>query len=78
MAIDTSLNLGVQGIQKGMDSLRRDADDIAGTERLNGESPRDVAEPLVNLKQDQLQVQSAAKVVKAADEMIGTLIDEMA
>ena len=78
MSLDGPLNIGLQGIQRGMDNLRKDASDIASAKQFNGESDSDVTESLVNLTQDRLQVQTAAKVVKAVDETLGTLIDELA
>jgi hypothetical protein len=33
-------------------------------------------EPLVGLKLNELQVQASAEVIKAVDEMLGSLLDE--
>jgi len=77
-----ALNAGLQGIQTGLNNLRNDANDIAQAGNPNpaaaGDAPRrpELAESLVNLKVDTRQVEASAEVVKAADEVLGTLLDE--
>jgi len=67
------LAAGVQGVQTGMAS----ASDAAGKIARLGSSEQDgdFVTPLVDLKRSELQVKASASVVKAADEMLGTLID---
>lgn len=38
----------------------------------------DIVEPLVNLKQQELYFEASAKVVSAADDMLGTLLETKA
>ena len=66
----------VQGIQRGLDSLRKNASEIASADQLNkaGEDT-DLEGALLGLQQDKVQVQASAKVVSAVDEVIGTIID---
>ncbi len=73
----------VQGIQRGLDGMRKDAAEIASADQLNKagqetESATDLTGALVDLKQNQVQVQASAKVVSALDEVIGTIIDTRA
>ncbi len=66
----------VQGIQRGLDGLRKNASEIASADQLNkaGEGT-DLVGALVDLQQNKIQVQASAKVVSAVDEVIGTIID---
>ena len=68
---------GVTGMQTGIESLRQSASEIASARRENGSSIRDISKPLVDQRESLLQVQASAKVFKASDEVLGTLIDEM-
>ena len=71
----SALNTGIVGIQRGVNSARSHAAQIASAETMNADSPTDLADPLVGLISDRLQVQASAKVVKAIDQMLGSLID---
>lgn len=76
----TALNTGINGINQGLNNLRRDASDIAqsinhSTENSGVERPVDVAASLVNLKLDVLQVQTSGKVVESVSTIIGSLLD---
>lgn len=73
-----ALSSGVMGIQKGLDGLDRDAAQIASAGQLRKDSTADIAKPLTNLTLDKLQVAVSAKVVKTADETLGTLLDVLA
>lgn len=63
---------GVKGVQTGIAGANDAAGKIA---RLGTEQGGDVATPVVELKQNELQVKASAAVIKSADEMLGTLID---
>ena len=73
-----ALSSGVMGIQKGLDSLNRDAAQIASAGQFKNESSTDLAKSLTNLTLDKLQVAASAKVVKTAGDTIGTLLDVIA
>jgi len=79
MSTIPAINAGIQGINKGMDGLRRNAHDTATLNTPNSPtSPSDaktVTETLLDMKSNELQVEMSAKAVKAADDMIGTIID---
>jgi len=69
----------VQGIQRGLDGMRKDAAEIASVDELNKAGQEtDLTGSLVDLKQNQVQVQASAKVVSALDEVIGSIIDTRA
>lgn len=76
MGVLSVQNEALQGIQRGMDSLRKNASEIASADQLNkAGSNTDLEGSLVGLQQDKLQVQASAKVVSAVDQVLGTLID---
>ncbi|HHH47885.1 MAG TPA: hypothetical protein ENK51_03240 [Gammaproteobacteria bacterium] len=70
-----ALQTGVVGINNGLDGLRRNATEIARATSGDGAaSPR----ALVDLRAEQRQVEASVRVVKAADEMLGNLLDARA
>ncbi|MDR9497665.1 MAG: hypothetical protein RI556_00655 [Hydrogenovibrio sp.] len=62
----------MQGMNDGFQRLNQNAQVLATP------AHPDQAESLVNLNQNETQVQSSAKALKAHDDMLGTLIDIMA
>jgi len=66
---------GLQGIQSGLDNLRRDAQSIASASTQREENTPDIAESLVDLNVNTRNTEASVKVVKAADEVLGTLLD---
>jgi len=66
----------VQGIQRGLDGMRKNASEIASADQLN-KAGRDTSlvGSLVDMEQNKIQAQASAKVVSAADEVLGTIID---
>ena len=74
----SALQSAVTGIQRGVDGLNRDANTIARASVTESVSSPEVLNALVNLQEDKLQVQASAKVVAAADETIGSLLDVIA
>ncbi len=78
MKIDGTLSHAISGIQHGLGSVRQHATEIASADQLGAGDPDSLADPLVGLIQDRLQVSASAKVLKAADDMIGSLLDAKA
>ena len=78
MKIDGALPHAISGIQRGLGNAREHAAEIAGAGQLDNSSPDSLGGPLVGLVQDRLQVAASAEVLKAADQMIGSLFDEQA
>ncbi len=75
MSGDITLTSGLTGIRIGLDGIQKTASQIASKEAMQAESPHQMAEAMVNLKVYQHQVGASAQVVKAIDQMIGTLLD---
>ena len=78
MKIDGALSHAITGIQRGLSSAREHASQIASADQFNNDSPSSLAEPMIGLLQDKIQVQASTQVLKAVDEMIGSLFDEKA
>lgn len=78
MKIDGALHHAITGIHRGLGSARQHAAEVASASRLQGGSPDGLAAPLVGLIQDRLQVSASTQVLKAADDMLGSLFDAKA
>lgn len=79
MGVLSVQNSAVQGIQRGLDGMRKNAAEIASADQLNQAGKEtDLAGAMVEMNQNKVQVQASAKVVSALDEMVGTLIDTRA
>lgn len=76
MKIESTLQSGVSGIQKGLDDARQAAHEIATA--VDNENPTEVVQPLVDLKEAELQVKTNAEVISTENEMVGTLLDDFA
>lgn len=77
MSIGSVLSTGIQGVQTGMRGMEQSAQNIvkAGTSE---NTAGDVIEPIMDLKLYENTVEASTKVIKTADEMMGTLLDTMA
>ena len=82
MSSVSAIDSGLQGIHKGLNGIRKNARDIANLnnkEEVSGQPAtaggNDVADSLVDMKLNKLQVEASAKVVQTSADMIGTLID---
>ena len=80
----SAIDNGLQGIQKGMNGLKKNAHEIANAKSgidienaISGQAPgvNDVTQPLIEMKMNKLQVQASAKVVQTSLDLIGTIID---
>ena len=78
MKIDGVFSQAILGVQRGLSSARDHAAEIASAGQFDNDSPSSLAEPLVGLKLDKLQVQASTEVLKAYDAMLGSLFDEKA
>ena len=78
--ISPILNTGLQGVQKGIEGAEEAASRIvkAGTVESAPASDASVVEPMVDLKLYERSVEASAKVVKTADEVLGTILDTLA
>ncbi len=75
MELKSAFGNAVTGIQRGMQGLDRNADEIAKASTGEG---GDITQPLVDSHINQLQAEASVKMVKTIDETIGSLLDEMA
>ena len=69
------VNNGLQGIQAGLERIASNAHAIATG--VDGD-PVDLVKNLVDTKEAQIQTQASIAVVKTADEILGSLLDELA
>ena len=71
------LNIGVTGMQQSLREMAKSADQIAGAVKTPAEdiTLNDISEPIVNLKMQRHVFDASAKVVEAADNTIGALLD---
>ena len=77
MDVGSVVNQSLIGMQKSQSSMLQSAQQIAQAATTQRDNPQanDVAEPLINIKAQSQVFDASAKVVKAADETIGTLLD---
>lgn len=76
MGVLSVQNEALQGINRGLEGMRKNASEIASADQLNNTGQEtDLVESLVGLQQNKIQVQASAEVVSAVDEVIGTIID---
>ena len=76
MDVGSAVNQGLIGMQRSQSSMFQSAQQIAGaaTQGVNA-SQQDLAENLVNLKVQQNLFDANAKVVKTANDTLGSLLD---
>lgn len=76
MAIDSIFGSATTGIQRGLESLRRDANTVAqANTREEGVLEPDILDALVQLSADRNQVEASATVIRRADEALASLLD---
>ena len=78
MQITSALGNALSGIQKGLTGLDKNAGKIAGTAAFNSHALPDIAQPLVDMQSNRIQIEASSKVMKTIDETIGSLIDVVA
>jgi len=78
MAGISAIQSGLAGIQSGMNSIRKDAQVIASQSVSTVTDTNKVTDALIDMKASEHQVEASAKVIETQDEILGTLLDEMA
>ena len=73
--VDAVFQSGLEGLQTGLNQLKTNTHNIA---TAIGDKPSDITSSLVDFKIGQRQVESSVAVIKVADEILGTLLDEFA
>lgn len=76
--IDSVSANGLLAIQRGQGTATRAADRIAKAGTSESDPNADLTRGAVGLLQGEHQVEAGAKVLKAADEMLGSLFDDKA
>ncbi|MBK1641686.1 hypothetical protein CKO12_07315 [Chromatium okenii] len=66
--------VGMRGLQYGMEGLRQDATELADARQLEGNADN-IAPPLLDENLQLQQLQSAAKVIDVGTEVFRTTID---
>ena len=66
---------GLNGIRTGLDGMQKTAGQIASKDAMESAGTHDLAESMVDLKVYKNQVGASAQLVKAIDQMLGTLLD---
>lgn len=76
MDVGSAVNQGLIGMQRSQTEIARSAQQIlkAGTTERDNPAQNDVVESLVNIKAQTQIFDASAKIIKAADETIGTLL----
>lgn len=76
MGVLSVQNEAIQGIQRGLAGMRKNAAEIASADQLNKAGQNtDLEGALLGLQQNKTQVQASAKVVSAVDQVLGSIID---
>jgi len=78
MSTISGFQSGLTGMHRGMNALKQDAHVIASQGTENASSDKDLTHAIVDLKASTHQVEASAKTIKAQDQMLGTLLDELA
>ena len=77
MDIGSVVNQGLIGMQRSQTEMARSAQQIAeaGTTQKDNPEKNDLVEPLLNLKAQSHIFDASAKVVKTANDTIGTILN---
>ncbi len=78
MKIDSAMQSALSGMQKGLSDMKGNAAKVAGAGSFTSDNPADLAQPLVELQSNRLQIEASAKALKAAADTVGSLIDILA
>lgn len=79
-ATGSAVTQGIIGMQRSQAEISKSAQQIvkAGTTERDNPAKNDIAEQVVNIKAQTQVFDASAKIVKAADETIGTLLNAKA
>ncbi len=76
MAINSATNSALQGIQRGLQGIRRNASNIASAQNLSGQgATKDITRSLVEMHENKLYTVANVSTLKTMDQVIGTLLD---
>lgn len=77
-SLSSALYSGVQGYNQGAEQVRQAAVDLSSANNPNREKPININQSAVELISGNLQAEASARVIKTADEILGTIIDTFA
>ncbi|MDM3870940.1 hypothetical protein QSV34_06180 [Porticoccus sp. W117] len=88
MEINSALNAGLQGIQNSRQQLDQTAAEIAGVAVTDSRQPGDsqssrpasdvnVAEKLIELREQELAFKASVEVVRSADQVLSEFVDDI-
>ena len=77
MVIKSVSGSALQGIQRGLQGVRRNAAEIASAHHMRSSTaaPKDLTRSLVELKQHQLITSASVEAFRTENEIIETLLD---
>ena len=77
MTLSSVMQTGLNGMLNSQNNIQQSAEQIvrAGTVDRDTSTQNDFAEPIVNMKIEQRVFDASAKIVKTADEMLGTVMN---
>lgn len=73
MSTISAYQSGLTGIQNGFQRLNQNVAKIASANSI--ETVSNLTEPLVGILSDKQQIEASAKVIKASNSMLGTILD---
>lgn len=71
----SGINSSLQGIQRGMQGLARNAATIASKDFMETQGTEGLARVTVEMIENKTQVQASAKALQIIQETIGTILD---
>ena len=75
MNVSSVMGAGLQGIQRGMEGLQKNAKEIATLSSDEDINIGDLAQSAVDMKLNELQVKASVAVIKTSSDTIGSLLD---
>lgn len=76
MTIPSVWQSALQGVRRGFEGLDRNAENV--TRITGGDNQASVVEPLVAAVSQRLQIGANVEALRAADQTLGSLLDEKA
>jgi hypothetical protein len=76
MGIHSIMGPSLQGVQSGLQGLRRVASEIASNSQTNEAKSTDLSRTMVEMQQHSMQAKASIKALQTANDTLGTLFDE--
>ncbi|MCK5092185.1 MAG: hypothetical protein KAR30_06620 [Gammaproteobacteria bacterium] len=75
ISINSGINSSLQGIQRGMQGLSKNAAQIASKDFMGNQGVEGLAKVTVEMMENKNQVEASAKALQIIQETIGTILD---